>query len=247
MSRRRTLAVVVRVLRQLQHDHRTMAMVLLIPPLLLWLVKAIFTDFDFLFVRVSAMMLGLFPFTLIFVVTSITTLRERTQGTLERLMASPIGRGDLMAGYGIAFLLVAAVQTAITVIVGIGLLGIPHYGPLWIAVVFVLLLAILGIGLGLFLSAFARTEFQAVQFLPALVLPQILLAGILVPVEKLPLGLEWVARILPLTYAFKGLNGNMRDGMGLSDGHMWLYIVVCVFSPVVLLIAGSLTLRREVD
>jgi ABC-2 type transport system permease protein len=247
MSRRRTLAVVIRVLRQLRHDHRTVALVLLVPPLLLWLVKGIFTEFAFLFDRTSAMMFGLFPFTLIFVVTSIVTLRERTQGTLERLMASPIGRGDLMAGYGIAFLLVAAVQTAITVIVGIGLLGIPHHGPLWIAVAFVLLLALIGIGLGLFLSAFARTEFQAIQFLPAFVLPQILLAGLLVPIDQLPPVLEYIARVLPLTYAFEGLNGNMRDGMGFRDGHMWIYFVVCIVSPIVLLIAGSLTLRRHLD
>lgn len=247
MSRRRTLAVVVRVLRQLRHDHRTVALVLLVPPLLLWLVKAIFTDFAFIFDRTSAMMFGLFPFTLIFVVTSIVTLRERTQGTLERLMASPIGRGDLMAGYGIAFLLVAAVQTAITVIVGIGLLHIPHYGPLWIAVAFVLLLALIGIGLGLFLSAFARTEFQAIQFLPAFVLPQILLAGLLVPIDQMPPVLEYVARVLPLTYAFKGLNGNMRRGMGFTDGHMWIYFAVCIISPIILLIAGSLTLRRKLD
>lgn len=247
MSGRRTFAVVVRVLRQLRHDHRTLALVILVPPLLLWLVKAIFTDFELIFERTSAMMLGLFPFTLIFVVTSIVTLRERTQGTLERLMASPISRGDLMAGYGIAFLLVAAVQTVISVVVGIWLLDIPHAGPLWLAVVFVLLLALFGIALGLFLSAFARTEFQAIQFLPAFVLPQIMLAGLLVPIDQMPKLLEYVARILPLTYAFEGLNGNMHDGMGFADGHMWLYVIVCIVSPVILLVAGSLTLRRHLD
>jgi ABC-2 type transport system permease protein len=221
-------------------------MVLVIPPLLLWLVKEIFVDTPLIFDRVGAMMLGLMPFMMIFVVTSITTLRERTQGTLERLMASPIGRGDLMGGYALAFLIVAALQAIISVSVGVGLLSIPHRGALWLAVVLVLLLALLGIALGLFLSAFARTEFQAVQFLPAVVLPQFFLAGLLVPVERLPRGLEYIARVLPLTYAFKGLNGAMRDGLGLTDGHMWLYLLVCVLSPVVLLIAASLTLRREV-
>ena len=245
MSPRVTGAVALRVLRQLRHDHRTIALMIVMPVLLLWLVEAIFTESPGVFERVGALMLGLFPFILIFLVTSITTLRERTQGTLERLMASPLGRGDLMLGYAAAFLTVAALQTVVTVGVGVGLLDIPQRGSLWLAVLIVLLFALLGVTSGLFLSAFARNEFQAVQFFPAAVLPQFLLSGLLVPVERLPDGLHVVARVLPLTYAFDALDGTMRHGKGLGDSDLLLDVLVLALASVVLLAAGSLTLRRQ--
>jgi ABC-2 type transport system permease protein len=244
MSTSVTLAVVRRVLRQLRRDPRTMAMLFVVPPMLLWLVDAIFTQQPGVFDRVGPLMLGLFPFTLMFVITSIALLRERTQGTLDRLMASPIGRGDLMVGYAIAFTVVALVQAGITLTVGLWLLDLPNAGSLWLTVVLVIGQALIGIGLGLFLSAFARTEFQAVQFLPAVVLPQVFLAGLLVPVERLPRALEAVARVLPLTYALEALDRVMRRGDGLGDGRVALDLAILAGTLAVVLVAGSLTLRR---
>jgi ABC-2 type transport system permease protein len=244
MSLDRTAAVVARVLRQLRGDHPTVAFIFAVPPLLLWLIDAIFTNRPGVFARVGPLVMGLFPFTLLFVVTSIAVLRERTQGTLDRLMASPLGRGDLLFGYAIAFSLGALVQGAINLFVGLVLLDLPNAGPLWLTIVVVLGQALLGIALGLFLSAFARNEFQAVQFLPAVVLPQVFLAGLLVPVADLPRALEVAARFMPLTYAFEGLDRIMVQGYGLDDGRVLLDLAVILGGAVLCLVAGALTLRR---
>jgi len=244
MNASRTRAVVERVLRQLRRDRRTLTLLFAAPPLLLWLMDGVFSNVSSVFDRVGPLMLGLFPFTLMFVITSVALLRERTEGTLDRLMTSPLGRGDLVVGYAVAFSLVALVQGAITLLVGLGLLDLPNAGSLWLAVVLVLLQALLGVTLGLFLSAFARTEFQAVQFLPAVVLPQMLLAGLLVPVERMPSALEVVARVLPLTYAFEALDRVMQRGRDLGDGRVALDVAVLITTLVVLLAAGALTLPR---
>jgi ABC-2 type transport system permease protein len=245
MSPDRTKAVVQRVLRQLRRDRRTLAMVFLIPVLLLTLMRAILTNSPGTFDRVGPLMLGFFPFMMLFVLTSISVLRERTQGTLDRLMASPIGRGDILLGYAIAFTLVALAQAAVTMTVGIGLLGLPNEGGLPMTFLIVIGQSLLGITLGLFMSAFARTEFQAVQFLPAFVSPQFLLAGLIVPVDRLPRQLELIARVMPLTYAFEALRLIMQEGRGLSDSRVLLDLAVIFGAVTLALIAGALTLRRS--
>ena len=245
MSADRTRAVVARILRQLRRDHRTLAMVFVLPPVLLWLMREVFARTPGVFDRIGPLMLGLFPFLLMFLITSIAVLRERTQGTLDRLMASPIGRGDLIGGYAIAYTLVALAQTAATMAVGLWLLDLPNAGGLWLSFLLVVLQAVLGVALGLFLSAFARNEFQAVQFLPAVVLPQFLLAGLLVPLERLPGWLEGVARAMPLTYAFEALDRIMRRGLGLEDARVALDVAVVAGFALLLLAGGALTLRRS--
>jgi ABC-2 type transport system permease protein len=245
MSPDRTRAVVRRVLTQLRRDRRTLGMIFAVPPLLLWLVEAMFANSPGVFDRVGPLMLGLFPFLLMFVVTSIAVLRERTQGTLDRLMASPIGRGDLLAGYALAFASVATVQSVISLAVGLWLLDLPNRGGLGLTVGLVVAQALFGVTLGLFLSAFARNEFQAVQFLPAVVLPQLLLAGIFVPVERLPGGLEVAARAMPLTYAFEAFDRVMRRGLGLDDGRVALDVGIVLGASLLLLAAGAGTLRRS--
>lgn len=244
MSPDRTVAVVRRVLRQLHRDRRTLAMIFAVPPLLLWLVDATLTNVPGTFDRIGPLMLGFFPFFMLFVITSIAVLRERTQGTLDRLMASPIGRGDLLVGYAVAFTLVALAQAAIMMTIGIGLLSMPNEGRIELTFLIVALQALLGIALGLFLSAFARTEFQSVQFMPAVVLPQFLLAGLLVPVEQLPRALEIVARVLPLTYSFEALDLIMREGRGITHGQVLLDLTVIVAAATIALVLGTLTLRR---
>ena len=245
MSADRTRAVVARILRQLRRDHRTLAMIFVLPPVLLWLVKEVYSGVPGVFDRIGPLMLGLFPFLLMFLITSIAVLRERTQGTLDRLLASPIGRGDLIGGYAVAYALVALAQTAATMTVGLWLLDLPNAGSLWLSFLLVLLQAVLGVALGLFLSAFARNEFQAVQFLPAVVLPQFLLAGLLIPLDRLPGWLAGAARAMPLTYAFEALDRIMRRGRGLEDGRVALDLAVVAGFALLLLASGALTLRRS--
>ena len=181
MSGRVTWATAVRVLQQLRRDPRTLALLLLVPPLLITLFRYVFDGQPQVFDRVGGPMVGLFPFITMFVVTSIAMLRERTTGTLERLMTLPLAKLDLLLGYGIAFGIMATVQACITSAVAFGLLGLDVQGQIWVVIVLAVLNAILGMALGLFASAFARTEFQAVQFMPAFVVPQILLCGLIVP------------------------------------------------------------------
>jgi ABC-2 type transport system permease protein len=244
MSLATTRAVLIRVVRQLRHDRRTLGLVLVVPPLLLWLMDAVFTNSPGVFDRIGPMMLGLYPFLLMFVITSIALVRERTQGTLDRLMASPIGRGDILVGYAAGFTLIALLQSAIALAVGLGPLDLPNAGSLWLTCLLVVGQSLLGITLGLCLSVFARNEFQAVQFLPAVVLPQIFLAGLLVPVDHLPRVLEAVARVLPLTYAFEAMDRIMREGHGLSDPRVLLDLTVVFAMATLFLLLGALTLRR---
>ena len=191
MSFRTTFAISTRVLLQLRRDPRTVAMMLVVPcvliTLLWWMFKdtpgTIFDDF-------GPAVLAMFPFIIMFLVTSVTTLRERSSGTLERLLAMPMGKLDFLIGYAIAFGLVAAVQAVLAVGISVGLLDLDVAGPVWLLMVVAVVDAVLGSALGLFVSAFARTEFQAVQFMPAFVVPQMLLCGLLLPREALPGVLE---------------------------------------------------------
>jgi ABC-2 type transport system permease protein len=193
------------VLRQLRRDPRTLALVLVVPPVLLTLFKYVFVDQPGTFDRIGGPLVGIFPFIVMFLITSIAMLRERTTGTLERLMTLPLSKLDLLLGYGIAFALLAAVQAAVASAVAFGLLGLDVAGPTWLVIALAVGNAILGMSLGLFASAFARTEFQAVQFMPALVFPQLLLCGLLAPRERMARVLEITSYAMPLTWAYDAL------------------------------------------
>jgi ABC-2 type transport system permease protein len=202
MSTRVTLATAGRVLRQLRHDHRTLALLLAVPSLLLTLLWWIFDERSpQVFDRVGGVLVCLFPFLVMFLVTSIATLRERSSGTLERLFTMPMGKADLLLGYAIGFGLVALLQAGIAVTVAVWPLGLDLAGSPWLLLVIAVADALLGVALGLFVSAFARTEFQAVQFMPVVVLPQFLLGGFLLPREQMPRLLELLSDVLPLSYA----------------------------------------------
>src|SRR3954466_2642702 len=207
LSPRRPAATTGRVLRQLRHDRRTIAMMLVLPSVLLGLLYLLWKDLPTLpgqpgiFDRVGLTMLGIFPFVVMFLVTSIAMLRERTSGTLERLLTTPLGRMDLLLGYGLAFGLAATLQALITVGVAVTVYGLDVAGSLWLVGLIAVLDALLGVALGLLASAFARSEFQAVQFMPLIVLPQFLLCGLLVPREAMPDWLHAISNVLPLTYA----------------------------------------------
>ena len=240
MNARVTLATAERVLRQLKRDHRTLGLVFVVPPLLLTLFRYVFAGQEETFDRIGGPLVGLFPFISMFLVSSIAMLRERTTGTLERLMSMPVGKLDLLLGYGLSFALVAAVQASITSVVAFGLLGLDTEGSVALVIAIAICNAVLGMALGLFVSAFARTEFQAVQFMPAVVIPQILLAGLLVPREQMAALLEWLSAALPLTYAYDALAQVTRNGE--LD---WLDLGLIALSIVLALGLGAATLRRR--
>jgi ABC-2 type transport system permease protein len=240
----RILAVAGRVLTQVRRDHRTLAMLLVLPCLLITLLWWMFQNLPgAAFDRFGPALLAIFPFTVMFLVTSVTTLRERSSGTLERLLSMPMGKLDFLLGYALAFGAIAAVQSALAVTVSVSLLGLDVNGPVWLLGVVAIVDAVLGTALGLFVSAFAATEFQAVQFMPAFVLPQFLLCGLLVPRELLPPVLEAISNVLPLSYAVDAMKDVTVQSEPLGDvlpslGVIALWIVLS-------LALGSLTLRRR--
>jgi ABC-2 type transport system permease protein len=242
VSWRITGATAARVLRQVRRDPRTLALVLVVPPVLLTLFKFVFEGQPQTFQRVGPPMVGIFPFISMFLVTSIAMLRERTTGTLERLMSLPLAKLDILLGYGIAFAALAAVQATITGIVAFGPLGLDSLGPVWLIVALAVLNAVLGMALGLLLSAFAETEFQAVQFMPAFVLPQLLLCGLLVPTDQMATLLYWVSYLLPMTYAYDALARATADEL---DARLVLDIAVVSAAIVLSLVLGAATLRRR--
>jgi ABC-2 type transport system permease protein len=190
--------------------------------------------------------IGLVVFFLVYVVTSVSFLRERTLGTLERLMASPLRRSEIVVGYMIGFTLIALVQAVEVLVFSLWLLGLYNAGDLALVFVIEVLLGLGAINLGIFLSTFARSEFQAVQFIPLVIVPQILLSGVLVPVASEPEWLQAVSNVMPLTYAVEGLRAVMLEGRGLEHGRLLLDLVVLAGFALVALLAASVTLRRTV-
>ena len=243
MSTRVTLATARRVLSQLRRDPRTLVLLLAVPALLLVLLRYVFDGREPVFDRVGGTLIGLFPFVTMFLITSITMLRERTTGTLERLMTLPLGKLDLLVGYALAFALVAAAQALVASGVALWTLGLDVAGPAWLVLLLAVANAILGMSFGLFLSAFARTEFQAVQFMPAFVFPQILVCGLLAPREAMAGFLEVVSAALPLTYAYDALAQVTQ--VGEADTMLWVDLGVVGGATIVALLLGAGTLPRR--
>jgi len=236
-----TLATAKRVLRQLTHDRRTMALLLLVPVFLMALVSWIFPApvFD----NIGLAMLGIFPFITMFLVTSIATLRERQTGTLERLLSMPMRKVDFILGYQLAFAAVSLLQSVLAVGVAVWLLGLDFVGPIWMAVLVAMSVAQLGTALGLAVSALAQSEFQAVQFMPAMVIPQLFLCGLFVPREQLNDILNPISDVLPLSYAVDVLQ---RVSIERSiSGETWTKIGVVWAFVVGSVVVGSLTLKRR--
>jgi ABC-2 type transport system permease protein len=243
MNPARTLATARRVLRQLSHDRRTIALLLLVPVLLLVLLYYVFDADRRAFDGIGASLLGIFPLVTMFLVTSIATLRERTSGTLERLLSMPLGKGDLIAGYALAFGVLAIAQASIATGVAIWLLDLNFAGSPWLLLLIALLDAILGTALGLFVSAFAASEFQVVQFMPAIVFPQILLCGLFAPRDTMQPVLEYISNVLPMSYAVDGMNEVLQHTEATGDFVRDVVIVAGV--AVLVLCLGAATLRRR--
>jgi ABC-2 type transport system permease protein len=237
------LKTAARILRQLRHDRRTIALILVVPTLLLTLLRYLYNSQPFLFDRVGLIMLGLFPLVIMFLLTSVAMLRERTSGTLERLLTTPIRKVDILLGYGIAFAVAAAVQAAIVSALAFLLLGLDTLGPPWLVAVIAIGNAVLGMALGLLVSAFANSEFQAVQFMPAVVLPQVLLCGLLAPRDQMAGWMHAISDVMPMTYAVQALQelGTHPD----PTTTMWRDFAIIVGCIVVALLLGAATLRRR--
>ncbi|WP_149184393.1 ABC transporter permease [Streptomyces sp. TRM49041] len=243
MNGSRTLATAARVLRQLRHDPRTIALMLLVPVLMITLLRYVFDGSPQVFDNIGASLLGIFPLITMFLVTSIATLRERTSGTLERLLAMPLGKADLIAGYALAFGLIAIVQSVVATAVALWALGLDVIGSPWLLLLVALLDALLGTALGLFVSAFAASEFQAVQFMPAVIFPQLLLCGLFTPRDKMHPALETISDFLPMSYAVDGMNEVLRHTDVTGDFIRDVLIVAAC--ALLVLVLGAATLRRR--
>lgn len=243
MSPRKTLATAGRVLRQLRHDPRTIALIMVVPPVLITLLKYVFNGQSRTFDSIAPMVLGIFPLIVMFIVTSVATLRERTGGTLERLMTLPMGKLDFILGYALAFAILALIQALIASGVVLGLLGVTVVGGTLEVIVTAVLAGLLGMSMGLFVSAFAATEFQAVQFMPALVFPQLLVCGFFVPREAMAKWLQWFSDILPMTYIVEAMQ-HITRAAGWS-GNFGRNLIVTACFIVFFLVLGAITLRRQ--
>ncbi|MGH3971118.1 MAG: ABC transporter permease [Mycobacterium sp.] len=242
-------ATTARILRQLAADRRSVAMIMLVPVLVITLMYFMFENAPHRpgtpspFNNACLILLGLFPLFLMFIITSITMQRERASGTLERILTTPLRRLDLLIAYGTAFSTAAATQATLACIVSFWFLGFDTAGnPVWVFVI-AIVNAVLGVGLGLLFSAFARTEFQAVQFIPLVMVPQLLLAGIIVPRALMATWLQWISNVLPASYALEALQqvGNNSELTGIAVRDI---VVVLGFAIAALCLAAA-TLRRR--
>jgi ABC-2 type transport system permease protein len=231
------------VLAQIRRDRRTLALLLVVPTVLMTLLRYVLDARPEAFQALGAPLCGLFPFIVMFLVTSIAMLRERTTGTLERLMTLPLGKGDLLSGYALAFGALAAVQAVIVCVAGFTLLGLDAPHGAWLVGALAVANALLGMALGLFVSAFARTEFQAVQFMPAVVLPQLLLCGLFADRDDMAGALRATSSLLPFTYAYDALARVTRPA-ALGSALM-LDVLVVGGATVAALALAAVTLRRR--
>jgi ABC-2 type transport system permease protein len=219
------------------------ALLIVVPCVLLWLFSELFADAPTIFQRLAPAMLGVFPFITMFLVTSVAMVRERTSGTLERLLTTSLGRGDLVFGYGLAFAVLALVQAGVACAVALGLFGMDPPASVTVLVLIAVANALLGMALGLGLSSLATTEFQAVQFLPAVALPQVLLCGLIVPTDQMGGWLDAISRVMPLWYAVDAMP--TLTGASTVDGRVWIDLAIISGCVVVALAVGATTLRRR--
>ncbi|WP_298444402.1 ABC transporter permease [Gordonia sp. (in: high G+C Gram-positive bacteria)] len=246
-----TGATTLRVLQQLRADPRTVVMLLAIPAVLLTLLYYMFSGLPHFpgqpstFDRVATAILGILPFVAMFLVTSIAMLRERSSGTLERVLSTPISKGALMGGYTLAFALFAAVQASVACGLAFGAFDLTVAGTVGGVIGVCILVGVLGVALGLLCSAFARTEFQAMQFMPALVFPQLFVCGLFVPRAQLPTWMQYLSDVMPLTYAVQALE-QIRD-YAAPTGLLWRDIGILLGFTVASLALGSATLQRRTN
>ncbi len=243
MSGAITLATARRVLQQLRRDPRTVALLIVVPALLMVLFRWVLSNQRESFNAIGAPVFGVFPMIVMFVVASVATLRERRNGTLERLLTTPLHKLDLLLGYGIAFGVAAVVQVGVCLLLTVGPLGLRVHGDVWLLFLIGVLSALLGMALGLLLSAFASSEFQAVQFMPAVMFPQLLLSGLVTPRARMDSVLHGLSDVLPMSYAVDALQRVTRSVH--VEGQLVVDLVVLGVVGAAALALGAATLRRR--
>ncbi|MDA1257510.1 MAG: ABC transporter permease [Chloroflexi bacterium] len=242
MTYDRTIAIAVRVVREIVRDRRSLALIFAAPLVVMALVGFSFSDRPDTLDRVAPALISVFALLFTFMLTGISFLRERTQGTLERLMVTPVGRGDVLVGYLLGFLVFAAMQSLIILSFTLFVVDVNYRGDLWQMFVVLMVLTVFGVNLGIFASTFARNEFQVVQLIPLLFAPQIFLSGIVLPVEELPGYFERPAEVLPLTHAVRALQEIMLRGGSLGDVLSELGVLAAY--AIGLLTVAAVTVRR---
>ncbi len=243
MNIHRIGSTTVRVLRQLRHDHRTLALVFFMPTILITILYFVFEGSSSVFNSIAPLILGIIPFTLMFIITSVAMLRERTSGTLERLLTLPVSNLDVITGYALAFAMLALVQAAIAAGVSIIFLGVDINGSPIALLGIAALSGVLGMAFGLFFSAFAKNEFQAVQFMPAFVLPQFLTCGLFIPRENMAEFLEYFSNIMPLTYIVKALQEVSVASEWTAD--LTANVIIMSIFTFIALALGAVSLRSR--
>lgn len=243
MNPRLTWATTRRVLSQVLHDRRTLALIMIAPLLVLTLFHYLYDGKEPMVSRLELQMLIVFPLFVMFLLTAIATVRERTSGTLERLMTTPIGKGDIIAGYALAYGFLGAVQVVLTSGLCWWVLDMKVEARFWLVLVTAVLAALLGLTFGLLASALSQTEFQAVQFMPVFMIPQILLCGLLTPRDQMADWLQWISNCLPLSYTMDAARELITHADPTAD--WWRGIGITAACIVVLLGIASITLRRR--
>jgi ABC-2 type transport system permease protein len=243
MSIRRTLATTKRVLTQLRHDPRTIALLFVVPPVLITILKYVFEGDSAMFNHIAPMLLGIFPMVMMFLITSVVTLRERTTGTLDRLMTMPLSKLDFILGYALAFSFLGLIQASIAGAVMLGLLHVSVLGGALPTIIGAVFAAFLGTSLGLFTSAFATSEFQAIQFMPAFIFPQLLTCGLFIARDQMAQVVRWFSDVMPLTYSVDALKQVTQNPTWTSALTHDLLIVAAY--GIGTLILGSITIRRQ--
>ncbi len=243
ISMGRSLAIALRIVRQVRRDHRSLALIIVAPVVVMSLVGFSLFERREILDNVAPALLAVFAFFFVFILTGVSFLRERAQGTLERLLTTPVSRADILLGYLLGFLLFATVQTLVILLFTVWILQVEYRGDLWQVMVLLLTVTVVGVNLGIFISTFARNEFQVVQFIPLVLAPQIFLSGLILPVEELPGLFQAASSVLPLTYSVEGLREIMLRGGGLGDVVRELAVLLAF--AVGLLVLASATVRRR--
>ena len=241
MTLNRSAAIAVRIIRQFLRDRRTVGMIVFVPLLVMTLVGLSFPEGGILDYVAPALLAAMALF-FVFILTGVSFLRERSQGTMERLMASPVSRAEIMVGYLLGFILFAAVQALIILLYTIFVLKVHYAGSLWQIFVFQLIITVVALNLGLFVSTYARNELQVIQFIPLVLVPQFFLSGLLWPVEQMNRFLQYLSKVMPLTYSVDGLRKIMLEGKSLGD--VWVDLVVLAAFAASMTLLGAAALRR---
>ncbi|MFB6200629.1 MAG: ABC transporter permease [Halorhabdus sp.] len=235
---RGTVPVAERILRGLRGDRRTLGLVVFVPVFIVYLFSEVFTRPE----PVTPILLGVFVFFLTYILTAIGFLRERTAGTLERVLVSPVSRGGFVLGYVLGYGVLATVQSVVLLAAAVVYLETTFAHGIGLVVLVELLGALTALGIGVVLSLFARNEFQAIQFIPLVISPQIIVGGTFAPVETLPLYLEWPARLMPITYLIDAMEYVVLDAGTRTD--FLIAVAALALLSVLTIGTAALTVRR---